>query len=709
MGLMTACTLQAVSTTASTSVMAAEPAAFDETLSALASKLDAQMVLPITVPVPKDAGGGYTHEKHKQNAKTIYEAGQLYALTGEARFADFAGQLMTAYAAVYPSWSLHPAKKEQSPGRMFWQNLNESWWLLHVAQGYAAVKDMLSDAERRVIETNLLRNMAEFLSDGSPETFNNIHNHGTWATAAVGLTGYALDDADYVKQALMGLDKSGEAGFLKQLDELFSPDGYYNEGPYYQRYALMPFIVFAHAVEMCEPDRGVFDYRDGILEKAIYATIQQSYAGLFFPINDAIKDKDIATAELQYGVAIAYARTGDPGLLSIAKAQGEVVPTVEGRRLTQALSAGLAEPFEFATMRLSDGAHGTDGALDILRASEDPDDLVVVAKNTSQGLGHGHFDKLGVLVFDAGHEILRDYGAARFLNVEAKYGGHYLKENNSFAKQTVAHNALVIDEESHFGGDTKTGNRNAPSVGLFEVSEALKITSASIDTAYSGVTLDRTVAMVSDPAFARPIVIDVMEAHAAKSHQYDLPFYYNGQLVETNFAIDADTKIRRPLGDANGYQHLWKVGSAALEDLSQITFLKDRRFYSISTSVPDETFAHFVEIGANDPNTNLRREPGFILRAKSEDGAAFISVIEPHGEYNPTVEFTVNSRTAIADVQQIEDGSNDLILITTKAGETVGLGLSGDMSPEAEHKVTAGGQTYRWSGPYKLFPSGEEG
>lgn len=225
MGLMTACTLQAVSTTASTSVMAAEPAAFDETLSALASKLDAQMVLPITVPVPKDAGGGYTHEKHKQNAKAIYEAGQLYALTGEARFADFAGQLMTAYAAVYPSWSLHPAKKEQSPGRMFWQNLNESWWLLHVAQGYAAVKDMLSDAERRVIETNLLRNMAEFLSDGSPETFNNIHNHGTWATAAVGLTGYALDDADYVKQALMGLDKSGEAGFLKQLDELFPPMG----------------------------------------------------------------------------------------------------------------------------------------------------------------------------------------------------------------------------------------------------------------------------------------------------------------------------------------------------------------------------------------------------------------------------------------------------------------------------------------------------
>jgi len=73
-------------------------------------------------------------------------------------------------------------------------------------------------------------------------------------------------------------------------------------------------------------------------------------------------------------------------------------------------------------MRLGDGQQGTDGALDILRASADPKGLAVVAKNTSQGLGHGHFDKMGILVYDAGHEILRDYGAARFLNVEAKFG-----------------------------------------------------------------------------------------------------------------------------------------------------------------------------------------------------------------------------------------------------------------------------------------------
>lgn len=682
--------------------------AFNQFLESSAATIDTLMQNPINVPTPKDAGGGYTHEVHKKNAKTIYEAGQLYALTGDVSFAEYAADMMLAYAEVYSSWGLHPAKKEQSPGRMFWQNLNESWWLLHVAQGYGAIKNTLSEQDRSTIETNLLRAMAGFLSDGSPETFNKIHNHGTWATAAVGLTGYAIDDADYVEQALMGLDKSGDAGFLKQLERLFSPDGYYNEGPYYQRYALMPFVVFAHAVESNEPERAIFEYRNGILEKAIYATIQQSYAGLFFPINDAIKDKDIATAELKYGVAIAYARTGDSGLLSIAKQQGGVVPTVEGRALSDAIAAGLATPFEFSTMRFGDGADGTEGALDILRASSDPDDLVAVVKNTSQGLGHGHFDKLGLLVFDAGHEILRDYGAARFLNVEAKYGGHYLRENNNFAKQTIAHNALVVDETSHFDGITSVGNQFAPKAGEFSVFDTLKVTSATIDTAYSGVGLDRTVAMIDDPAFARSIILDVMEAHSDDSHQYDLPFYYNGQLIETNFDIKSETQVRRPLGDENGYQYLWKVGSGDADRVSQVTFLKDRRFYSISTAVPAETEVIFAEIGANDPDTNLRREPAFILRNSRADGVSYVSVIEPHGEYNPTVEFTVNSRSSVANIQQLEEGRNDLILITTSAGQTVGLGLAGDQSPGLIHSVTADGRVYEWTGPYHLFPSDTE-
>jgi len=679
---------------------------FSETLNALASKIDTQINEPIDVPAPKDAGGGYTHEQHKKNAKTIYEAGKLFEFTSEERYAKHAERLLLAYADMYPTLALHPEQKEQSPGRLFWQNLNESWWLVYSIQGYASIKDTLSADVRAKIETDLLREITTFLSDGSPETFNKIHNHGTWATAAVGMAGYVLGDDELVDQALLGLDKSGDYGFLKQLDELFSPDGYYNEGPYYQRYALMPFVVFGQAIEKNEPERKIFDYRDGILKKAIYATIQQNYGALFFPINDAIKDKDIATAELQYGVAIAYDLTGDPGLLSIAKAQGQVVPTAGGKSLADALERGEEKPFDYTPMRLRDGARGDAGALDILRASNDPDDLVAVVKNTSQGLGHGHFDKLGLLVYDAGHEIIRDYGAARFLNIEAKFGGHYLPENNSFAKQTIAHNALVVDETSHFDGSTRKGNKFAPELGVFSVSDNLQITSAKIDTAYDGVELARTVAMINDAAFAHPIIIDLVEAYADRSHKYDLPFYYNGQLVETNFEISADSMVRQPLGSNNGYQHLWRVGeSNVIAGNAQLTWLLERRFYSVTSSIPKNTNVVIAEIGANDPNFNLRHEPAFIFRARSSNGISFASVIEPHGEYNPTVEYTLGSHSNVKSVAHFTSGSAKYVLIETNDGQRVGLGVAGDAGKDIAHSVTTNGQDVSWTGPYKLFHS----
>ena len=679
---------------------------FDLTLKQAQSKLDALIDTPLTIPVPKDPGGGYTHETHKANFTLMYDAGQLYQLTGEKKYADFAGKMMLAYADVYPSWGIHPAKKEQSPGRMFWQNLNESMFLLHTAPSYGAIKETLSEEQRDKIETDLLRNMADFLSVGAPETFNKVHNHGTWATAAVGLTGYAIGDDEYVEQALMGLDKSGEAGFLKQMDVLFSPDGYYNEGPYYQRFALKPFVIFAQAVQKNNPERKIFEKRDGILKKATYSLIQQNYGGLFFPINDAIKEKGIRTNELLHGVAIAYELTGDTGLLSIAQEQNTFVLTPESRKLSQDLAAGKATPFDYKSMRLGDGEQGTDGALDILRASADPNGLAAVAKNTSQGLGHGHFDKMGLLVYDAGHEILRDYGAARFLNVEAKFGGHYLAENDKYAKQTIAHNALVVDETSHFDSDVNVGNKNAPTLGAFITGENIQLTSAEIDTAYEDVRIGRSVAIIEDAAFSGPVIIDLTEAHSENLHNYDLPFHYNGHLVETNFDVAAEPLTRTPLGYKNGYEYLWKVAEAQpVDGLSQVTWLLDRKFYSVSSAVPKGTEVIFTQVGANDPNFNLRNEPGFILRAKTNDGVSFLSVIEPHGDYNPTVEYTIGSHSRVKSVSHFEGGAAEYIMIETKDGNVVGLGLGDEDNPSGTHSVDVNGETISWTGPYKLFPS----
>jgi hypothetical protein len=674
--------------------------------------LDAQMVMPLAVPAPRDAGGGYTHEQHKRNYQSIYDAGRIFAITGEQKYADFAKRLLLAYADMYPTLGEHPKKKEQSPGRLFWQSLNEAVWLVVSIQGYEAIRTALTDAERTHIEDNLLRSMASFLSDGQPEVFNKIHNHGTWATAAVGMTGYVLGDKALVGKALYGLDQSGRGGFLRQLDELFSPTGYYSEGPYYQRYALMPFVLFAAAIEKHEPERAIFQHRDGILLKAIHTAIDLSYGNFFFPINDALKDKGLNTVELMHAVSVAYDLTGDDSLLSIAKLQSRLPLTAAGIKVAKALEEGTARQRPVRSQLHLDGASGDEGALAVLRAGVGPGHQALVVKNTAQGMGHGHFDKLSWLFYDAGHEIVRDYGAARFLNVEAKYGGHYLPENNSYAKQTIAHNTLVVDETSHFGGDVRVAEGLHPTQLAFGGSQVAQISVARMQGAYPGVVMQRAMALISDDALDFPFVLDVFRAQADRAHQYDLPVHFSGHLIDAGFPLEAHSKAQAPLGSSNGYQHLWLTAEGVMPDhgTARLTLLNDKRFYSLNILAPAGSKLLFTRTGANDPHFNLRIEDAVITRVPSAKDAVIVSVFEPHGRYNPAQEFTRNSQSQIKAVNHVSAGGKDLVTIETAHGDRWTVALSWEADPAVRHELSVGdGQVIGWKGPYVVLPPEKAG
>ena len=113
----------------------------------------------------------------------------------------------------------------------------------------------------------------------------------------------------------------------------------------------------------------------------------------------------------------------------------------------------------------------------------------------------------------------------------------------------------------------------------------------------------------------------------------------------------------------------------------------------------------FVETGASDPDFNLRREPGFILSAKTKNGVVFASVIERHGEYNPTVEYTKGSHTQVKNVEHFRFGTVDYIRVTSKSGEFVGLAIAQDGSEDSRHSIEIDGKTISWRGPYFLVNS----
>lgn len=672
------------------------------------AEVDASIHAGINVPVPKDPGGGFTHEQHKRNYRSIYGAGLLYRLTGEQRYRDFARDLLLDYAKLYPTLGPHPAASNQVPGRLFWQSLNDSVWLVNGIQGYDAIRDSLTAEQRRLIDNGVFRRMAAFQT-GEKANFDRIHNHATWATAGVGMTGYVLRDPELVEVALKGIDKSGKAGFLRQLDLLFSLDGYYSEGPYYQRYALQPFVVFAQAINANEPARGIFKYRDGIVLKAVTTAVQLTYDGFFFPLNDAMPDKSLKTEELYQGVAVAYGASQNFGLLSIAQWQGRTILSPQGLAVARDLAAGEAKPFPFASMLLRDGPDGDEGALAILREGPGATDQVLVAKNTAQGMGHGHFDKLNWLLYDQGNAIVTDYGAARFLNIEAKDGGRYLDENESWAKQTIAHNTLVVDEASHFAGNLKAADALAPRQLAFAGSGKIRFSTAEMANAYPGVTFRRTLAQLDVDGLTHPLIVDLFTVKGGKAARYDLPLHYLGHLIDTGFPLQSNVTARPVLGKANGYQHLWVDATGRPgADNGRVTWINDGRFYSWRTATPGVKVI-LAESGANDPKFNLRREPVIIQRLDGAKNASFVSILEPHGQYDASSETTVGSHSAVARLRHSRVAGSDIVAIDFVNGRKVMLAIADGVDAGAQHRATVDGRDLEWVGHVGRFDQAGQG
>lgn len=696
---------------------------FDKTLLKVQEEVDREIELGVIVPEPKDYSGGYSHERHKRNFLTLQKAGLLFQILKDEKYAQYIKDALYAYAEMYPELPLHPQTRSYARGKIFWQCLNDSNWLVYVSQAYDCIYDWLSDEEVEYLNTTLFRPFADFLSVENPQFFDRIHNHSTWGNVAVGMIGLVMDDQELIDRALYGSgsedfdasqkDNDGglirmpgqKTGFLANLDEPFSPDGYYTEGPYYQRYAMYPFMIFAEALENKRPGLKVFEYKDGVLLKAVYALLNLTDAdGEFYAINDAQKGMSYYSRELVSAVNIAYHFGGrDPQLLSIAKLQNKVIMDDSGLSVAEGVANGLAEPFQKQSVILGDGPHGDEGGLAVLRSSKEDTEVNILFKFAAQGLSHGHFDKLSYSLYIDGDEVVQDYGLARFVNIEQKGGGNYLKENKTWAKQTVAHNTLVQDRTSHFKGDFETGNQHHSELFFADLTNSeAQIVSALERNAFPGTTMHRTMALIRSEELELPFLLDVFHYEAESHHDYELPFYYVGQLISTNLEKESDTNLK-VLGKDNGYQHLWKESTGRThEEPARLTWLKENRFYSLTSAVQDGDEFILGRIGANDPEFNLRRDPVWIQRRVNSQSGLFVSLVEAHGSYDPVSEIASNAYSGVSGLEVIYSDVNYIVIdIEFKSGKHQKVMLSlKDSSSDGQHALEIKGQTYTWSGPY---------
>lgn len=677
--------------------------AFDKAVAEQQRIADLALQSEIIVPIPKDGGGGYTHEKHKNNYYEMFAAGTMYQITGKKTYAEFVRKMLLKYAELYPTLGLHPATKSETPGKLFWQALNEAVWLVHTACAYDCVYNNISEADRAVIEKNLFYPIVSFISNGNPANyavFNKMHNHGTWATAAVGMIGYAMGDKNLTDMALYGSNKDGKSGFIRQLDILFSPDGYFTEGPYYQRYAIWPFMTFAQVIQNKQPELKIFEYRNGILDKAVNTLLQAAYNGDIFFLNDALL-KTYKTQEIVYAVDIAYKNNPlNNSLLDIARQQQTFVVSDAGIATAKATQKIKNTRFQYNSLLLRDGADGNEGGIGIMRN----DNLCLTFKATSHGLSHGHYDKLSISLYDNGNSVLPDYGAVRFLNIEPKYGGHYTKENYSWAMQTIAHNTVTVDETSHFNANIKVSSDYHSDILYHEFSNKnIQLISAVENNASKGVRMQRTTALIANDTFEFPITIDIFRVNTDTIHTLDFPFYYKGTLVSTSFDYKKNTSELKTLGNQNGYQHLWlEAEGKSTKPTTCFTWANGNRFYSINTLTNVDTELKLTRLGANDPNFNLRPETAFMLRQKNVSNHTFVSVIEPHGLYDLSKEVTVGFRSSVSKVELLADTENySAVQVSHVNGKNFLLiSVNKDFNKEAQRNFTIAEKTYSFTGNY---------
>ncbi|WP_405564519.1 alginate lyase family protein [Polaribacter sp. Asnod6-C07] len=691
---------------------------FDNSLQKVKEEVDAEIALGIETPIPKDYSGGYTHSRHKRNWFILQKAGVLYQILDDEKYAKYVKDMLMQYEEMYKTLPLHPKTRSYARGKLFWQCLNDSNWLVYVSQAYDCIYNYLTEEERNKLETNLFKPFADHISVDSPQFYQRVHNHSTWGNAAVGMIGLVMDDEELIQRALYGIkgkemdktakdddggfiNKSGKAGFLANIEEPFSPDGYYNEGPYYQRYAMYPFLIFAEGLHNVKPELKIFEYKEGVLLKSINALLNLSDAdGDFFPLNDGQKGMSYYTGALVTAVDISYKYgSQDAGLLSIAEKQNSVLLDDSGLAVALGIREGKVKSFEKKSINLSDGPKGKQGGVGILRNQ----DMELVFKYASQGSSHGHYDKLSYSLYENGEEVIQDYGLARFVNIEQKGGGNYLKENKTWAKQTIAHNTVTQNETSHYQGKYEIGSQNHPDLHYFSSDdENVQIVSSKVSNTYSGTEMHRTMAVIKDQDFEKPFVLDIMKVEAESKNQYDFPFYYFGQVLDANFEYKTP-KFLKPLGKKNGYQHLFLEGEAkATNENSKFSWFNNNKFYTLTSITNNKDELLFTRIGANDPQFNLRRDPALILRRNNVKNTTFVSVIESHGSYSAVSESALNSKSSIVKLQVILDSdSYTAIEITSIKGNTkLFITSNKNASKEAKHTLSIKGKNYSWVGAY---------
>ena len=515
---------------------------------------------------------------HGRNWRDVRALGLAYAFTGDESYARRARENLLGYAQKYATYPLHNVwgRKSRSAARVFAQTLDESVSIIGVAWGYDLIYNSpcLSPSDREQIETGFLREVVKTVRRNNA----GISNWQSWHNAGIAAVGFCLQDSEIASLAI-----SGKSGLRFQLSNSVLPDGFWYEGAAaYHYYAL---DALRHTTEAAR-GAGIDFYANAAYKSLFDAPLLYVMPDLRFP---AVNDSDVFSIRGRHALyELAYARFGDPKYLTVAR---------HGRRGSlEALLWGADElPSPPSTALESRDFAGLGAA--VMREGEGAEQWYVHLDYGSHGGGHGHPDKLAVIICALGSQLAPDPGRLPYA----------APLHRSWYKQTFAHNTVCVD-----------GKSQSPATGrltLFESHPGFSIAQAECDTAYKSVLMRRTLVLTED------YLIDVFAVESEAEHTYDWVYHNYGEL-KPDLPVEP---VDSPAGESHGYQHMKDVRSAATDKTWSARFAQPDTSVCLTMAGGERTEVHFgMGIGHR-----LRPCPMLFARRQAK-ATTFVSVVEPY-------------------------------------------------------------------------------
>ena len=523
----------------------------------------------------------------------------LWRLEGNPDYADQVVDILTGYAARYSGYRGVP-RANANRGIATFHTLDESVWVLPLAWAFDLVRDRMSAEQMKTLAEDLLVPAGEFLVQNH---FGGIHNFACWHNAAIATVGLVADRADLVDFAT-----NGEFGFESQMRQGVLADGLWFEGSFsYHFYTLAAVLMHLKAVHYSADS----DLRDRAAVGAMFAApVLCSHPDGSLPAtNDCwyftglIGDCCHGVPPAQAFYEIGYAWYGDPRFAQVLHRAYRHTPRDSLDALLYGAEKVPTDDFEplpsvhlpasgYAILRTDGGA-----AMDAPRAEEQ---AYILLKHGPHGGGHGHPDKLGLILYAQGHRLAADLGTP----------GYGIDLFESWYRQTISHNAMIVDGRSQppaegqilaFGTD-----------GPFQVADArVKWTQGE----YKGVAMRRVI-------LARPdYFVDICLVDCGRPRQIDW-IYHNAGDLDTSLALGPADALA---GD--GYEHLAAVERATTDSDLALNWRTDGVGLQLFTA--GASGAEIIT--ASSPGNPPRDRRSVVVNRRHAASAAYLSVFHPHG------------------------------------------------------------------------------